>query len=201
VGHARFGYGLGPPNGTGRNGIGTGRNSKTGRAGQASSSAPEAEGAHVWSSHCPPACRSTDSRPPRLRPPTLARRTATGEERGCRAGTCRCPTPSSSSSAKVRRVLCFADRSPSHSLLLLHLSFWFRADWDNWPPEAGLLVAAYYGDIRRLKGACCLRKPLLPPGTPRHGSGFCLVAFCVREVLLCLVAFCVREVLLSDQGV
>ncbi|XP_066357105.1 uncharacterized protein [Miscanthus floridulus] len=24
-------------------------------------------------------------------------------------------------------------------------------DWDNWPPEAGLLVAAYYGDIRRLK--------------------------------------------------
>lgn len=113
-----------------------------------------------------------------------ANRTATEQERGCRAGRCRCPTPSISSSAKVRRVFRFcslssesAKPSPSHSLLLaavLHWRFWLRAARDNWPPAAGLLVAAYYGDIRRLKGTCCLLRtpPLQPSAT---AQGFCLL--------------------------
>ncbi|OEL34341.1 hypothetical protein BAE44_0004640 [Dichanthelium oligosanthes] len=43
--------------------------------------------------------------------------------------------------------------------LLLHLRFWLRADPDQWPPEANLLVAAYYGDIRHLKGTCVNPNP------------------------------------------
>ncbi|KAL5681756.1 hypothetical protein ACJX0J_008141, partial [Zea mays] len=35
---------------------------------------------------------------------------------------------------------------------------------DNWPPAAGLLVAAYYGDIRRLKGRPEIAKFLLSKG-------------------------------------
>lgn len=120
-----------------------------------------------------------------------ANRTATEQERGCRAGRCRCPTPSISSSAKVRRVFRFcslssesAKPSPSHPLLLaavLHWRFWLRADRDNWPPAAGLLVARLLRRHPPPQGYV-LPAAYAPSPALRHGSG--VLPFALGEVLL-----------------